>query len=475
MSRGRLAIHAHFHQPLRIDPFSGVVPEEPAAAPFHDWNSRIAAECYRPNAERGNLRRISFDLSPTLAGWLAEAEPVAYRGFVEAAPNALAQPYHHPILPLASALDRRTEVRWGIRDFELRFGRRPLGIWLPETAVDLPTLRLVAAEGIRFTILAPWQGTRVDGGDLDTRHPYRVDLGDGRSLIVLFYDGPLSGAVSFDPNATTDAERFAHERVAVRLASRPGDGGDPVVVVATDGELYGHHQPFRDLFLERLTDNRPDHPAWEFEIVTLPAFVAALDPAALPEARIVERTSWSCLHGVLRWSAECPDAVDGRWKAPLRAALERLATAIDVVAEGELAKLPGQPDLWAARDAYVEVVDGVVEGAAFAARWLGERATAQTRRVLLDLLEAERWRLAMFASDAWYWEDPIRFETKQALRAAARAVRLVDGVAGTRLEARLLGDLELLRSPSTGASGAELYRTALAEVGQPPPGVAASP
>ena len=237
MSRGRLAIHAHFHQPLRIDPFSGVVPEEPAAAPFHDWNSRIAAECYRPNAERGNLRRISFDLSPTLAGWLAEAEPVAYRGFVGAAPNALAQPYHHTILPLASALDRRTEVRWGIRDFELRFGRRPLGIWLPETAVDLPTLRLVAAEGIRFTILAPWQGTRIDGGDLDTRHPYRVDLDDGRSLIVLFYDGPLSGAVSFDPNATTDAERFAHERVAVRLAGRPGDGGDPVVVVATDAPL----------------------------------------------------------------------------------------------------------------------------------------------------------------------------------------------------------------------------------------------
>lgn len=468
MSRGRFAVHAHFHQPLRIDPFSGIVPEEPAAAPFHDWNSRIAAECYRPNAERGNLRRISFDLSPTLAGWLAAADPVAYRGFVEAAANALAQPYHHTILPLASAADRRTEIRWGIRDFELRFGRRPTGIWLPETAVDLPTLRLAAAEGLRFTILAPWQGAPTDG-QLDTRRPHRVDLGRERSMIVVFYDGALSGAVSFDPAATSDAERFARERVAVRLAGWRGDGDGPLVVVATDGELYGHHQPFRDLFLERLTDNRPGHPDWSFDVVTLPATLGQVDPASLPEVGIVERTSWSCHHGVLRWSAECADAADGRWKAPLRAAFERLATALDVVVETAFGGLPGRPDLWAARDAYVDVVDGAVGEAEFAARWLAATASAEDRSRFLELLEAERWRLAMFASDAWYWEDPVRFETKQALRAAARAVRLVDRTLGTRLEDRLLADLELLRSPSTGASGAELYREALAEVGQPPP------
>ncbi len=468
MSRGRLAIHAHFHQPLRIDPFTGTVPEEPAAAPFHDWNSRIAAECYRPNAQRGNLRRISFDLSPTLAGWLAEAEPVAYRGFVEAGRNALAQPYHHTILPLASALDRQTEIRWGIRDFELRFGHRPSGIWLPETAVDLATLRTVVAEGIRFTILAPWQGS-TDDGHLDTRRPYWVDLGGGASIVVVFYDASLSAAVSFEPAATSNAERFAHERVAARLGGWLDDEAGPLVVVATDGELYGHHQPFRDLFLERLTDHRPGHPAWDFEIVTLPAVLERLEPEALSRVRVVERTSWSCHHGVLRWSGECADAADGRWKAPLRAALERLATAIDVVAEREFAHLPGQPDLWAAREAYVDVVDGAVAAPTFAARWLGEGATADDGRRFLDLLEAERWRLAMFASDAWYWEDPVRFETKQALRAAARAVRLVDDIAGTRLEARLLGDLALFSSPSTGASGAELYRDALAEVGQRAP------
>lgn len=467
MGRGRLAIHAHFHQPLRVDPFSGLVPAEPAAAPFHDWNSRIAAECYRPNAERGNLRRISFDLSPTLAGWLAAADPVAYRGFVEAGANAIAQPYHHTILPLASAVDRRTEIRWGIRDFELRFGRRPSGIWLPETAVDLPTLRLAAAEGIRFTILAPWQAAA--DGQLDTRRPYRVDLGREASMVVVFYDAPLSGAVSFDPAATSDAERFARERVTARLGRTLPDGEAPLVAIATDGELYGHHQPFRDLFLERLTDNRPVHPDWGFDVVTLPSVLAEVDPASLPRVGIVERTSWSCHHGVLRWSAECADAADGRWKAPLRAAFERIATAIDVLVETALARLPGEPDLWAARDAYVDVVDGVVGGAEFATRWLPATASTEERGRFLDLLEAERWRLAMFSSDAWYWEDPVRFETKQALRAAARAVRLVDGHLGTDLEERLLADLELLRSPSTGATGAELYRDALADVGQPPP------
>jgi hypothetical protein len=296
-----------------------------------------------------------------------------------------------------------------------------------------------------------------------------VDLGRERSMIVVFYDGALSGAVSFDPAATSDAERFARERVAVRLAGWRGDGDGPLVVVATDGELYGHHQPFRDLFLERLTDNRPGHPDWSFDVVTLPATLGQVDPASLPEVGIVERTSWSCHHGVLRWSAECADAADGRWKAPLRAAFERLATALDVVVETAFGGLPGRPDLWAARDAYVDVVDGAVGEADFAARWLAATASAEDRSRFLELLEAERWRLAMFASDAWYWEDPVRFETKQALRAAARAVRLVDRTLGTRLEDRLLADLELLRSPSTGASGAELYREALAEVGQPPP------
>jgi hypothetical protein len=481
--RGRLVVHAHFYQPLRVDPFSGRIPADPTAAPFHDWNARIEAECYRPIGERGTLSRTSFNLGPTLAGWMATEAPETlrklmagdrWREFPGVDPpattrhgNAMAQAFHHSILPLASASDRRTEIRWGLRDFELRFGRKAEGMWLPETAVDLPTLRTLAEEGIRYTILAPWQAAEIN---LDSRRPYRVALGGGRSIVVAFYDSSLSGAVSFEPAATSDADRFARERVATRLSGTPFPDGEPgLIVIATDGELYGHHQQFRDLFLHRLVAPSPGVPDRGFDVAQLAAVL--LGPPERPHrtARIAERTSWSCHHGVARWSTECPDAADGRWKAPLRAALDRLTGAIDAATESVFARLPGAPDRIAARDAFVDVVIGGEPERAFAVRWLGDDASASDRQAFLGLLDAQRWRLAMFASDGWYWDDPIRPETRQNLRCAARAVRLVDQIAGTRLERALVADLGLLVSPGQGLDGAAIYRAALSEVGQPGP------
>jgi hypothetical protein len=467
VSRGRLAVHAHFYQPSRLDPWTLEVPAEPSAAPFHDWNQRVNAECYRPNAERGNLGRISWDLGPTLSSWLAAADPATFQRFVADSGAAIAQSFHHSILPLASAADRRTEIAWGLRDFEVRFGRRATGIWLPETAVDLPTLREVADQGIAFTILAPWQAAT---SGIDTRHPWRVDLGDGREIVVVFSDAGLSSSVSFEPEATADADRFLRDRVAPRLRGGPDPLESPLALIATDGELYGHHQQFRDLFLQRLVEppaaGSPDDRG--FDVVTVDRAIAVPEGRPHPTVRIVERTSWSCHHGVARWTAECPDAADGRWKGPLRAALERLAGAIDAVSAQCLAANPGDADPDAARDAYVDVVIGATSAGEFAAaRW--PEATDEGRERGLDLLEAQRWRLAMFASDGWYWDDPIRPETRSVLRAAARAARIVDGIAGTRLERRLVADLALLTSPSRGLDGAAIYRTALADVGQPPP------
>jgi hypothetical protein len=471
VTRGRLAVHAHFYQPRRADPFSGAMPAEPAAAPYHDWNARIDAEAYRPNAERGNLRRISWDLGPTLASWLEAEDPPAYTAFREAAPgHAIAQAYHHAILPLASSADRRTEVRWGIRDFELRFGFRPKGLWLPETAVDLPTLALLAEERIAYTILAPWQSAETH---TETRRPYRVSVGGGHSIGVMFYDGALSAAVSFEPAATEDAHQFARDRVAPRLARGPfPDGTIPVVLVATDGELYGHHKVFRDLFLEHLVSPGPEEvQARTFDIVDLEDVMAEPIDQEFANARVRERTSWSCHHGVARWSAECPDASDGRWKGPLRAALDRLAGGIDAVSEDVLRHAGLNVDFVEARDAYVDVVVGAESDAEFVARCIGSRAAVREARRshLLQLLEAQRWRLAMFASDGWYWEDPIREETARNLLAAARAVRIVDEVAGTHLEGSLIADLALFTSPSRRIDGAELYRRALESVGQPAP------
>lgn len=479
MSRPKLAVHGHFYQPERRDPFSGEIAPQAAAAPYRDWNVRIDAECYKPNSERGNLRHISYDLGPTLADWLATHDAATHAGFVDSdvpagrdgvddpeRGNAMAGAYHHAILPLASLPDRRTEIRWGLRDFELRFGRRPTGIWLPETAVDLPTLRICVDEGIHYTILAPWQAA---DGRLDTRRPYRIDLGSRKSIAAVFYDAALSASASFEADATIDADAFARERVLPRIAGPSFPDGTPrVAVIATDGELYGHHQKFRDLFLSRLVNPGRDAPDRGFDITTVGRMVGARPASAFPAAGILERTSWSCHHGVLRWTAECPDAADGRWKGPLRVALERLAAAIDTVAVGTAADFMGPEALWEARDEYIDVVFGAETPEDFARERLALASPAQRDR-FLTLMEAERWRLAMFASDGWFWGDPIRSETKQVLLCAAKAARLIDDSAETDLEGRLLDDLSLFSSPSRRIDGAGIYAEALAEANQPAP------
>jgi len=469
VTRGRLVVHGHFYQPSRVDPFSGTVPADPTAEPAHDWTERVSAESYRPNAERGNLGHMSWDLGPTLAAWMADGDPVAYAGFLagDRGVNGLAQSFHHTILPLASAADRRTEIAWGLRDFEWRFGRPAIGLWLPEAAVDLPTLRLLAEAGIKHTILAPWQ---AEDHPIDTRRPYRVDLGDGGSIVMVFYDGDLSSAVSFAPHATADADRFAQDIVEQRMAADTlPDDEPPLVVIATDGELYGHHQTFRELFLERLVQPRTDGDGPDFEVLPLATALSETTGRPFRFTTIADRTSWSCHHGVLRWTGECACVPDGRWKGPLRAALERLAAGIDAVTAEVAAALPGEPDVWAARDAYVDVVIGAEEATAFTRRWMDAAVSPADAATFLALMEAQRWRLAMFASDGWFWDDPVRPETATVMRAAAYAARLADPLAAVGLEARLVADLALLVSPGHHIDGAEIYRQALAEVGQPGP------
>ena len=458
MNRPALVVHGHFYQPPRSDPFSGTMPPDPTAAPARDWNERISADCYRPNAELGNLGAISWDLGPTLAGWLQDGDAIAYRGFLDGdrGANGMAQPFHHAILPLASATDQLTEVRWGIRDFEVRFGRRPSGMWLPETAVDQATLRVLVEHGITYTVLAPWQVVGMDGAELDTRRPARLDLGDGRSIVAVLYDGSLSAAVSFDPAATIDADRFVRDRLLPRLHQEPLPGDSPpLVVIATDGELYGHHQPLRDHFLARLVGRTAPS---DLPYAT-PILAAAVDRSAmsgLPLARLRDRTSWSCHHGVARWGTSFECVPDGAWKGPLRSALDRLAGGVDAVAEQLLRGLPGRPDPWAARDAAVDVVLGVRTPAAFAAAWLGPAATATHRATFAAVMEAQRWRLAMFASCGWFWDEPARTETAGTLRAAVRAARLLDGLAGTALEDRLVADLALVSADGIGLLDAAL-------------------
>jgi hypothetical protein len=472
VSSDRLAIHGHFYQPSREDPFTGLTPPESGAAPYRDWNDRIAAECYGPNAAAGNFGRIGFDLGPTLARWLRRERPETHDAIAAQASghNAMAQPFHHAILPLATLRDRRTEIAWGLRDAELRFGHRPLGLWLPETAVDLLSLRLAAEAGVRYTVLAPWQAAT---NDLDHERLYRVAVGGGRDIVVAFYDGMRSAAVSFEPSATADADQFAQ---ALRAGGDRGPDDRPrITLVATDGELYGHHLAFRDLFLETLT-TLPEERLGR-RLTTIGDEVAEADVDGLPEMAIRDQTSWSCHHGILRWSGRCPDALDGRWKRPLRVALERLAAAVDGIAEHEAVQLG--VDIWAARESWADVASGFREPGAGVEDVLADavagRAAAARRLMPADaarietLLRAQTSRLAMFASDAWFWADPDRPETIQALRLAAHAARSIDDLVGSRLEAALIEDLGAVQSSNTPLDGAQLYAHALRGIDQPVP------
>lgn len=462
--RPALLVHGHFYQPAREDPFTGVVPLDPSAAPAHDWNERVVEEAYAPNAAVGNLARMGWDLGPTIARWLREHRPELHDSMMRQARSGslMAQAYHHAILPLASVRDRRTEIRWAIRDVVLRTDRRPDGLWLPETAVDLATLRVAAEEGIRWTILAPWQA--ADG--VDVRTPARIELGDGRWVVALFYDAGLSTTVSFDPAATADADRFAHAAVLPHL--RADVSGRGMALICTDGELYGHHQPFRDLFLDRLLTVAADHAA--IDALTPGEWLARVDPRDLPAVSIVERTSWSCHHGIARWAGSCGCTADGAWKSVLRRAFDRIAGAIDTATEMRLAALG--VDAWEARDRYADVASGYLDPRAWAVAELARThvPASEAAATLVALMSAQASRLAMFASCGWYWDDPRRIETRQVLRFAAHAVRTVDEVCGTSLEERLVDDLSAMPVPGGAAGradGAALYHETLEAIGQP--------
>lgn len=443
-----------------------------------------------------NVARMGWDLGPTLARWMRREETELHDAWMaqDDGHNGMAQAFNHAILPLAASRDRRTEVRWGLRDFELRVGRRPTGMWMPETAVDLLSLRIAAEEGVRWTILAPWQAQT----EVKVEQPRRVDLG-GLSIGVVFYDAQLSGTVSFDPSATADADRFARQTVrprlertaahALRTGRQSADGAahDPgavaahqaaaeLVTIATDGELYGHHQAFRELFLDRLLSLGDG-----LATTTPGAVMDATDLASLEPVSLREPSSWSCHHGVARWYGECPDVADGRWKRPLRQAFDRLAAGIDLAVEARFRELG--LDLWELRSGYVDVAAGYAEPAV----WLDEQLKGPSHGrsrppllgaegLVLDLLGAVTARLQMFASDGWFWGDPRRLETAQVLRSAAFAARTVDARLGTTLEDGLVADLAAVGAPDVPddvvaalrslRTGDQIYRAALAEVGQ---------
>lgn len=470
-----VCLHGHFYQPPRESPFTEAIEEQDSAAPFHDWNARILAECYRPNAgarvpapgrpiERlvDNYRHLSFNFGPTLASWLTAEDPSTWRAIVAADRasiarrghgNAIAQAYHHAILPLCNARDLKTEIRWGLQDFTARFGRRSQGLWLPECGADLATLDAVAAEGVSFVLLSPYQAAAVRGAEggwhdvsgarLDPTRPYRIALPSGRTITAFFYDGPIARAIAFEGGLGSGAE------LARRLEAgfHGGRSHTEFLNVAVDGETFGHHHRGGEAAVAEAFERLRARGI----VATNPAAFLARHPAIF-EAKLHEPSAWSCAHGVGRWKEDCGCNTGGgagwnqRWRTPLRGALEKLRDTLALYYERAAAPLLKDP--WEARDASVALLLDPSEAHrdAFLRTREAKPGALDHREARLrahKLLELQRNALRMFTSCGWFFSDVSGLETVQILRYAGRAVQLCRETGGPDLEPPFVKDLAL--------------------------------
>ena len=484
---GRMIVHGHFYQPPRAHPVTGRIPEQPSAAPFHDWNERVHAESYKPNAFAtvptsmgeltvNNFERMSFDVGPTLMSWLREHHVDTHARILEGDRrsierlgygNAMAQAYHHTILPLSPRRDIRTQIRWGLIDFRYQFGRAAEGMWAPEAAVNDHVLAVMVDEGIRFTVLAPWQAHRWREGDgawknaqddpIDTTLPYRWmhPDGSGRSMTLFFYDGELSRAIAFD-NLASSAERFVHE-FEDRARRTAG-----AVHAATDGETYGHHWRFADLGLAYALFIQAEQQS--LEVTNYAAVLANSDVGREVEVA-PEGSSWSCVHGVDRWAADCGCHTGGdegwtqEWRRPLREAFDLVRSAADEVFDKNGPNLLVHP--WDARDRYVEVVTGRMNVSDFVTREAWRELEGEDLQRASKLLEMQEHAMSMYTSCGWFFNDIGGIETLQVMLYAARTLELIEELSGSSPREPFLAKLAEAKSndPERG-TGADLFASA---------------
>jgi len=472
-----ICIHGHFYQPPRENPWLEAIEFQHAASPYHDWNEKITAECYAPNATSrildkqdrivqmvNNYARISFNVGPTLLGWLQKKGPEVYEAILEADResqgrfsghgSAIAQVYNHMIMPLANSRDKLTQVIWGIRDFEHRFGRMPEGMWLPETAVDLATLDTLAEHGIQFTILAPHQARQVrkvadkkwndvSGGKIDSTMPYLCRLPSGKTINLFFYNNPISQDIAFGDLLNSGGN------VASKLMSAFDNRKEPQLVhIATDGESYGHHHRFGDMALAFALHHIKSHDG--AQLTNYGAYLDNHPPGY--EVEIFENTSWSCAHGVERWRSDCGCNTGAHrgwhqaWRAPLREALDWLRDTVTPLYEEKARSFFNDP--WAARNAYIDVIlDRSPERLNdFFAAHVPKALSDEERTTALKLLELQRHTLLMYTSCGWFFDDISGIETVQIIQYAGRAVQLAREVFGDHIEGQFLERLQLAKS-----------------------------
>ena len=496
-SKRFICIHGHFYQPPRENPWLETVETQDTAAPYHDWNERICAECYATNGAAriqnnknqitrivNNYARMSFNFGPTLLSWLKENAPRTYRMILDGErrsrksygghSSAMAQVFNHIIMPLASRRDRITQIRWGIADYEQHYGEPPEGMWLAETAADTESLELMAQHGIKFTVLAPHQCKRIrqlrdgagwtdtPGTTVDTTRPYLVRFDSGVSIGVFFYNDPVSRAIAFE-GLLNSGENFA-----ARLKGGFKDGAQPQLVhVATDGESYGHHHKHGEMALAyalRLLERDK-----MVKLTNYGRFLEQFPPEY--ECEIVDNSSWSCVHGVERWRSNCgcnggTPGFNQAWRAPLRQALDELRDAVFPLTEQEGGKL--FKDVWAARDGYIEVMldRGTESEERFFRAHEREILTEEERVRALELMEMQRHTQLMYTSCGWFFDDLAGIETVQIIAYAARVLQLAQQVFGEQaegLEAAFLARLaEAKSNVASAGDGAQIYKECVA-------------
>lgn len=468
-----LTIHGHFYQPPRENPWLEAVELQDSALPFHDWNERICKECYNPNSVSrivdnknrildivNNYAYMSFNFGPTLLSWMEEFAPLTYERIIKADiesisernghGNALAQVYNHIIMPLANYHDKDTQVKWGIKDFEYRFGRKPEGMWLAETAVDDETLKVLIENNIKFTILSPYQALKikksnskewqdVSWGNIDPARSYKYTLKSDpkKSIDLFFYDGAISRSVAFD-ELLTDGNKFIK-----RLKEGVSETRDytQLVNIATDGESYGHHTKFGDMALSYVLKIKAEDEG--FKITNYGEYLE--NHKSDYEVDIKQASSWSCFHGVGRWKEDCGCSTGGhpgwnqKWREPLRNALDYLRDELAKIFETEGKKYFNK-NVWDVRNCYIEVILDRTHSKikAFQKEHFNPDLTEEEKVKGMELLEIQRQALLMYTSCGWFFSEISGIETVQIMKYAARALQLVAGFTSENFEAKFL-------------------------------------
>jgi len=496
-SKRFICIHGHFYQPPRENPWLETVETQDSAAPYHDWNERICAECYAPNGAArilnnknritrivNNYARISFNFGPTLLSWLIENAPRTYRMIMDGErrsrkafrghSSAMAQVYNHVIMPLANRRDRVTQIRWGIADYQHHYGTAPEGMWLAETAADSESLELLAQHGIKFTVLAPHQCKRIrplkegaawtdtPGASVEITRPYLVRFDSGLSIAVFFYDGPTSRAIAFEGLLNSGDSFVARLKAGFKDSAQP-----QLVHVATDGESYGHHHKYGEMALAYALRILEEDKA--VNLTNYGSFLEQFPPQF--EAEIVENSSWSCGHGIERWRSNCGcntghGGWSQAWRAPLRKALDELRDGLIPLTDQEGAKL--FKDVWGARDEYIEaILDHSPQSVEqFFRKHQIRNLTPPERVRALELMEMQRHAQLMYTSCGWFFDDISGIETVQVIGYAARVLQLAREISlemAAPLEPAFLARMAEARSNVAKAGdGAQIYKEQVA-------------